>query len=40
MVVIAYCQRGNVRHVFSMRKANGREKARYAPYLEVGPGTG
>jgi hypothetical protein len=40
MVVIAYCQRGSVRHVFSMRKANGREKARYAPYLEVGPGTG
>jgi len=26
--------------VFSMRKANGREKARYAPYLEIGPGTG
>ena len=40
MVVIAYCQRGSVRHVFSMRKANGREKARYARYLEVEPGTG
>jgi hypothetical protein len=40
MVVVAYCQRERVRHVFSMRKANDREKERYAPYLEVGPGTG
>ena len=40
MVVVAYCQRGNVRHVFSMRKANDREKARYAPYLEITPGAG
>jgi len=40
LVVVAYCQRGNVRHVFSMRKANDREKARYAPYLEITPGAG
>ena len=33
MVVIGYTPRGAVRHVFSMRKANEREKARYAPYL-------
>jgi len=33
-------KRGNVRHVFSMRKANDREKARYAPYLEITPGAG
>lgn len=30
MVVIGYVQRGRLRHVFMMRKANGREKARYA----------
>jgi len=40
MVVVAYCLRGNVRHVFSMRKANDREKSRYAPYLEVTSGSG
>ena len=40
MVVVAYCQRGNVRHVFSIRKANDREKARYASYLEITPGAG
>jgi uncharacterized DUF497 family protein len=40
MVVVAYCQRGTVRHVFSMRKANDREKARYGPYLGVTPGSG
>lgn len=33
MVVIGHTPRGAVRHVFSMRKANEREKARYAPYL-------
>jgi uncharacterized protein len=27
--------RGATRHVFSMRKANDREKARLAPYFEV-----
>ncbi|NBQ80187.1 MAG: BrnT family toxin, partial [Betaproteobacteria bacterium] len=25
--------RGDVRHVFSMRKANDREKARFEPYF-------
>lgn len=35
MVVIGYTPRGDSRHVFSMRKANGREKARIAPLLEV-----
>ena len=33
MVVIGYTQRGSVRHVFSMRKANDREHARFAPYF-------
>ena len=35
MVVIGYVPRGNTRHVFSMRKANGREKERIAPLLEI-----
>ena len=35
MVVVGYTPRGAVRHVFSMRKANSREQARLAPYLEV-----
>ena len=35
MVVIGYTTRGTVRHIFSMRKANDREKTRLAPYLEV-----
>ena len=35
LVVVGYTQRGDVRHVFSMRKANDREKARIAPFLEV-----
>jgi uncharacterized protein len=35
LVVIGYTPRGGVRHVFSMRKANDREKARLAPYFEV-----
>lgn len=30
MVVVCYTPRGADRHVFSMRKANEREKARYA----------
>lgn len=34
LVVIGYTPRGLVRHIFSMRKANGREKARIAPFLE------
>jgi uncharacterized DUF497 family protein len=35
LVVIGYTRRGSARHVFSMRKANEREKARLAPYLKV-----
>ena len=35
MLVVGYTPRGADRHVFSMRKANEREKARIAPYLEV-----
>lgn len=33
MVVVGYTPRGADRHVFSMRKANGREQARIAPLL-------
>ena len=40
MVVLGYTPRGNVRHVFSMRKANDREKKRFASYLGVEPGKG
>ena len=35
VVVVVYTPRGDDRHVFSMRKANEREKARVAPLLEV-----
>jgi uncharacterized DUF497 family protein len=35
MVVVGYTPRGADRHVFSMRKANDREKARIAPLLGV-----
>ena len=35
MVVVGYAPRGADRHVFSMRKANDREKRRIAPLLEV-----
>ena len=34
LVVIGYTPRGSIRHIFSMRKANGREKARIAPLFE------
>jgi uncharacterized DUF497 family protein len=33
LVVIGYTPRGAVRHIFSMRKANDREKDRLAPYF-------
>ena len=33
MVVVGYTPRGTVRHVFSMRKANDREKTRLTPYF-------
>jgi uncharacterized DUF497 family protein len=35
MVVVGYTPRGKDHHVFSMRKANGREERRIAPLLEV-----
>lgn len=35
LVVVGYTQRGEVRHIFSMRKANEREKARIGAFLEV-----
>ncbi len=35
MVVIGYTLRADVRHVFSMRKANEREQARITPLLGV-----
>jgi len=35
LVVVGYTPRGSARHVFSMRKANGREKRRIAPLLEI-----
>ena len=35
VVVVGYAPRGADRHVFSMRKANEREKARIAPLLEI-----
>ena len=35
MVVVGYVVRGSDRHIFSMRKANDREKARVAPLLGI-----
>ena len=35
LVVIGCTPRGATRHIFSMRKANDREKARLAPYFQV-----
>lgn len=35
VVVVGYTPRGADRHVFSMRKANEREKTRLAPLLQV-----
>jgi hypothetical protein len=34
-VVVGYTPRGADRHIFSMRKANEREKARIASLLEI-----
>ena len=33
LVVVGYTPRAGVRHIFSMRKANDREQARFAPYF-------
>ena len=35
LVVIGYTVRGATRHIFSMRKANEREKAKIGPYLKI-----
>ena len=35
IVVVGYTPRGADRHIFSMRKANDREKIRIAPLLKV-----
>ena len=35
LVVVGYTPRGADRHIFSMRKANDREKARIAPLIEI-----
>jgi uncharacterized DUF497 family protein len=35
VVVVGYTPRGALRHIFSMRKANHREKARLTPCFEV-----
>jgi uncharacterized DUF497 family protein len=35
MIVVGYTPRGADRHIFSMRKANEREKKRIAPLLKV-----
>jgi uncharacterized DUF497 family protein len=34
MVIVVWTPRGGARHVFSMRKANDREKARFGKRLE------
>jgi len=34
LVVVGYVERGDTRHVFSMRKGNAREIARYRELLE------
>ena len=35
LVVVGYTPRGDDRHIFSMRKANDREKARIAQHFEI-----
>ena len=40
IVVVGFVQRGELRHVFSMRKTNARETIRLAPILEFGPEEG
>ena len=36
MVIVCWTQRGDARHIISMRKANDREKARYRQRYEEG----
>ena len=35
LVVVGYTPRGPTRHIFSMGKANAREKSRLAPYFGI-----
>ena len=35
LVVVGYTPRGSSRHIFSMRKANGREKVHLASYFGI-----
>lgn len=35
LVVVGYTPRGESRHIFSMRKANAREKSQITPLLEI-----
>ncbi len=35
LIVVGYTSRGTTRHVFSMRKANDREKVRLAKYFVI-----
>ena len=35
MVIVGWTSRGDARHVFSMRKANDREKAKYGAEIEA-----
>jgi uncharacterized protein len=35
LIVVGYTPRGTTRHIFSMRKANGREKVRLASYFGI-----
>ena len=39
-LLVGYTPRGEVRHIFSMRKANAREQRRLAPIFEVQPLSG
>ena len=36
MVVVVWTQRGDARHVISMRKCNEREQIRYLPFVSPG----
>ena len=40
LVVVCFVQRGESRHVFSMRKANAREEEKVAPLIRLGHGSG
>jgi len=35
LVVVGYVMRGETRHIFSMRKANERERKKIIPYFQI-----